>query len=714
MADSKVDPKKYPIRLEGSYTGDELFLIGAVVEEGLSTLTRTMVEFVCVNRALDLEAVLGTKMRVVMDNGSGVTRKFPGTCVALEYLGSETGSAHFSAEIRPWLWFLTRTKECRIFQEQNVPDIIQKILGDYGFSSDLDLRLSSNYDVRDYVVQYRETDYDFICRLMEEEGIYFYFTVEGDREKLVLADDVGAHDPVPGESTIEFQPRSTSQFRSRDIIFDWKSSERVTSGKVTLNDFNFENPKGDLLSSNAIPKGAHSYKDKEVYDYPGHHRTSAVGDKRARVRMEAEAIRHKTTTGMANATNLGVGSIFSLSEHPRKSDNSSHMVTRALHKMQLVGSDLAPPSIRGELHAAFAEFAASDDPYEVAFATIPSADQYRAPLVTPWPEIAGVHTAIVVGPKGDEIYTDEYGRIKVQFHWDRLGKKDEKSSCWVRTMMPWTGKAWGMIAVPRIGQEVVIHFEEGDPDRPMAIGMLYNAEMMPPYSLPANMTQSGLKTNSSKKGNGFHELMFEDKKDSELVRFQSERDYKQIVKNDASITVGLEHKDKGDMDLTIHRHLTETLDTGDHTFKIAKGSQKIDIKKDKTETIEGKSTLTVTGNVTETVKSGNVARTVNTGNVTETIKTGNATRTLNTGNVTETLKLGNYSLDAKVGKIDEKALQGITLTCGGSSIKIDPSGVTIKGPMVKIEADAMLQMKGSMTQVQAQLLILKGSLTMIN
>lgn len=714
MADSKVDPKKYPIRMEGSYPGEELFLIGAVVEEGLSTLTRTMVEFVCSNRALDLKTVLGTKMRVVMDNADGGVRKFPGTCVAIEYLGSETGPAHFSAEIRPWLWFLTRTKECRIFQEKNVPDIIQEILGDYGFSGDLDARLSGSYDPRDYIVQYRETDYDFICRLMEEEGIYFFFTTEGDREKLVLADDIGAHKPVLGQTSIDYQSRDSRTTRAYGHVFEWKSTERVTSGKVTLNDFDFENPKGDLLSSNAIPKGTHSDNDKEFYDYPGHHRTTAVGDKRARVRMEAEAIRHKTTTGMANATNLSVGLTFTLAKHPRKADNVSRMMTRAVHKLQLLGTDLPPLSLDGELHGALAELATNDDPYQVAFDTIPSADQYRAPLVTPWPEIAGVHTAMVVGPNGEEIYTDKYGRIKVQFHWDRLGKNDENSSCWVRTMMPWTGKAWGMIAIPRIGQEVVIHFEEGDPDRPMAIGMLYNAEMMPPYSLPGNMTQSGLKTNTSKKGNGFHELMFEDKKDAELVRFQSERDYEQIVKNNASITVGLEHKDKGDMDMTIHRHLTETLDTGDHTFKIASGSQKIDIKKDKTEKIEGKSTLTVTGNVTETVKTGNVARTVNNGKVTETIKMGNATRTLNMGNVTETLKMGNYSLDAKMGKIDEKAMQGITLSCGGSSIKIDPSGVTIKGPMIKVEANAMLQMKGPMTQVQAQLLILKGSLTMIN
>lgn len=714
MADSKVDPMNYPIRMEGDYPDEGLFLVGAVVEEGLSRLTHITAEFVCANRGLDLKSVLGTRMRVIMDPPTGPKRVFPGTCVSVEYLGADTGPAHFCAEIRPWLWFLTRSKECRIFQEQSVPDVIQQILGDYGFSGDLDQRLSQPHDARGYVVQYRETDYDFICRLMEEEGIYFFFTTDGDREKLVLADDVGAHDPVEGDTAIEFIARASGQTRQQPHIFDWRSGERATSGKVTLDDFDFERPKADLTSVSAIPKGGHTHKDREVYDYPGHHRTTQTGERNARVRMEAEAVRHQTAHGMANVTNLGTGRTFTLKNHPRKADNVSRMITVAVHKLQLVGTDLPPPSLRGALHRQLGEMAQGDDPYQVAFDTIPASAQYRAPLLTPWPEIAGVHTAIVVGPSGEEIHTDKYGRIKVRFHWDRLGKDDDTASCWVRTMMPWTGKAWGMIAIPRIGQEVVIQFEEGDPDRPMAIGMLYNADTMPPYDLPANQTQSGIKTNSSKDGGGFNELMFEDKKDKELVRFQSERDYEQIVKNNATISVGLGHKDKGDMDLTVHRHLTETVKTGDHTFKVAAGNQKIDVKKDKTETVEGKSDLTVTGNVTETVKQGDVSRTVSMGGVTDTIKMGNVTRTLDMGNVTETLKLGNYTLEAKVGKIEESALQGITLKCGGSSIKIDPMGVTIKGPMVKIQADAMLQVKGTMTQVQAQMLILKGSLTMIN
>jgi type VI secretion system secreted protein VgrG len=275
-------------------------------------------------------------------------------------------------------------------------------------------------------------------------------------------------------------------------------------------------------------------------------------------------------------------------------------------------------------------------------------------------------------------------------------------------MMPWTGKNWGMIALPRIGQEVVVQFEEGDPDRPVIVGMLYNADTMPPYTLPGEMTKSGVVTRSSKEGSAgtFHELMFDDKKGAELVRFQSERDYRQIVKNNADVTVGLEHKDKGDMTFTVHRHLTETVKTGDHTFAVETGSQIINIKTDKTETIKGKSTLTVTGNVSETIEQGNR---------TEEIKKGNVTRTISMGNESTTLKLGNYTLETSVGKIGMKAMQEIMLEVGGSSIKIDQMGVTIKGMMVKIEGTIMLEAKGLMTTVKGDaMLTLKGGLTMIN
>lgn len=272
--------------------------------------------------------------------------------------------------------------------------------------------------------------------------------------------------------------------------------------------------------------------------------------------------------------------------------------------------------------------------------------------------------------------------------------------------MPMAGKNWGSIAIPRVGHEVVIQFEEGNPDRPLCTGVLYNADNMPPYALPANATRMGMKTNSSKGGGGFNELMFEDKKGSELVRFQSEKDYVQTIQNSSHVRVGYEYESDclkaeadGDksMKVEIQNNLDEMIETGDHTFIVKAGEQTINVKKDKTETIEGKSTQTITGNVTETIKQGNV------------------TRELETGNERTTIKLGNYTLDSKLGKIDITAMQSITLTVGGSSIKIDQSGVQIKGPMIKIEGNAMIEAKAPMTQVKGDaMLVLKGGLTTIN
>ena len=394
-----------------------------------------------------------------------------------------------------------------------------------------------------------------------------------------------------------------------------------------------------------------------------------------------------------------LGQTFKLKDHPRVSDANEFLLVSAVHHLQ-IETDYEDEETRNQLIDSRLDYdPLNKDTYRCIFEVIPKADQFRAPIVTPWPEIPGVHTAIVTGPSGEEIHTDKFGRIKVQFHWDREGQNNEKSTCWIRTMMPWTGKNWGMIAIPRIGQEVVIQFEEGDPDRPICTGMLYNADTMPPYELPKNMTQSGVKTRSTKKGGAenFNELMFEDKKDEELVRFVAEKDYKQVVENNADITIGLEKKDEGSLTQTIHKTKTETIKTGDHIFKVETGNQDVFIKTDHKEVIEGKATQTITGDTTQTVKTGNFKQTIE------------------TGNKTVEVKLGNSSLKTAVGKINEEAMQSIEMKVGSSSIKIDQMGVTIKGMIVKIEGTTMLDAKGMMTKVTGDAMLkLQGGLTMIN
>ncbi|WP_102107684.1 type VI secretion system Vgr family protein [Oceaniglobus roseus] len=723
--------EKRVLRMEGDFS-KPLVLTGARVEEGINFLTETTLEFVSTDREVDLKALLGSQIKVIEGNAI-LSRIYPGFCVSAEFLGAPTGVAHYRAELRPWLWFLSRRRENRIFQEKTTIEIVQSVLSDYGFWGNVDNRISATLPARDYAVQYRETDLAFIMRLLEEEGVYFFFEMKDGVQKMVLADDPGAHAAMPLIDPVVFRALDQSGHRAGAHVFSWSAGLVSTTGKVTLWDFDFEKPTADVSGASAIPLGDQPAEDLEAYGYPGHFRDTSAGDVRARVRMEAEAVRHHVAHGAANIRYMAVGGTFDLADHSRETENSAWMMTRATHLMRLTDADNPPKGADTLLDEGLSAELSGDDPYRVLFDVIPKDLQYRAPLVTPWPEIAGVQTAIVVGPSGEEIHTDKYGRVKVQFHWDRQGKKDDKSSCFVRVMTPWSGKNWGMIHIPRIGQEVVVQFEEGNPDRPLVIGMLYNADTMPPYALDANKTQSGIKTNSSKGGGGFNELMFEDKKGSELVRFQAQCNYRQIVKNNAEITVGLETKKDGDMSLTVHNHLTEELKEGDHKFTVTKGKQDIAIKQDRTKTVEGNVTNTITGNLTEEVKQGDVKYTINMGNENHQVKMGNVDYKIDMGNVTTKLGLGNYSLKCDLGKITMEAMQSIELKVGGSSIKIDQMGVTIKGAMMaKMEGGMQAEVKGGltakldgglMTEVKGGLmtkteggamLMLKGGITMIN
>lgn len=674
------------IKMEGPLSNDLVSVRCAQVKEALSEVYETTIEFYSKDKSIKLEDVVGQRMTVSVQDENDNWRDFHGIVVEARFLGFDGGFWRYVADVRPWLWLLQQRQDKRIFQNKTIPNIIAEVFEDAGFSSDFDKNLQGSYPEQDYVVQYDETDFNFVCRLMEQVGIYYFFDHSGSKEKMILADGLQAHDPLPGHAVIDYHYNKRGEDRRTDHIFEWASSESVRPGKVSLIDYDFENPTASLSVSSAIPSGSHSYTENELYMHPGRYRTAAVGDDLAKVSMESQAVQHKTWTGRSNVRRIAVGGYFELSNHERDAENQAYLITRAEHFLQATAaiSSQRLDDIEGGLSLS----GHATDGFVCTLTVIEKEAAFRAPVVTKWPTITGIHTALVVGPSGEEIYTDEHGRIKVQFPWDRDGQKDENSSCWVRVATPWAGTKWGMIAIPRIGQEVVIAFEDGNPDRPICTQMLFNGDNKPPYDLPANKTQSGLKTNTSKGGGNFNELMMEDKKGAELVRFQSARDYEQIVKNNATITIGEATKEDGDLTQTIHRNKTETLKTGDHVFKVEDGKQTLEIKKDKKETVEGKSDLTVTGNVTETVKEGNFA--------------------LST-------KMGNYSVKADKGKVTIEAMQSIELKVGQSSVKIDMSGVTVKGPMIKLKADGMVDVKGSMTTVKGDgMLMLKGGVTMIN
>jgi len=691
MAESKEHAKPL-VWMSGTYSAKDILLKRAIIREGLSKLTETTIEFQSKNKAVKLDEIVGRAMTVHLITPGDKERLFSGLCISVENLGFHNGYGQYVAEVRPWFWMLTRTQDCRVFQEKTAVEIIRALFSEYGFS-DIQDRLSDSYETRTYCVQYRETDFDFICRLMEEEGIYYYFDNKMDQnttEKLVLADGIGGHSPVPEGSTLTFYERDDSDRRREDHIAEWAKEEILTRGKVTLNDFDFLAPSSDLKVNNTIKKGSHSHGEYEVYDYPGHYRKeTGLGNTRARVRMEAEAIRHKTWRGASSVRTLATGYTFKLKDHPEQAANAEYLVTDAIHYLQ-VDTDFTDGDLRRDLKPQNADFPEEmeGDAYSSTFGAIPKADQFRAPLTTQWPEISGLHTATVVGQSGEEIWTDEHGRIKVQFHWDREGENDENSSCWVRVVTPWSGKNWGFVAVPRMGQEVVIQFEEGDPDRPICTGMLYNKETMPPYTYPDDQTQLGIRTDSSKDvsdAEAYNELMFDDKADNEMMRVQAQKDHQMLIKNKSVVTIGQDeidagdHDDEGSLSQVVRNNVTETIQEGDNYFTIETGSQEIEIETDKVQAIHGEYVNTVDGDHTTTVVSGDM------------------------------------TVDVSSGKIEMTAAMEILLTVGGSSIKIDQSGVTIKGPIIKIEADAMAEMKSAITTVKADgMLTLKGGLTLIN
>ncbi len=700
MADRQLELEGRKVWMEGSYSSTPVNLKNARIIEALSTLTETTVEFLSSNEALDLQDILGSTIHLGQKDEDDEDRWFTGTCVAVDYVGLYQGMSHFVADVRPWLWFLTRTRENRIFQELHVLDIIKQVMEPYGFWSDVKQETTASYKARDYCVQYNETDFDFISRLMEEEGIYYFFIQDEKKLKMVLADSISAHKPAPKAAKIDFAFKEGGEYRrDNDHIFDWSETTAVTSGKVTMEDYDFDKPKTELKKVKAMPKGNHNKKNFEHYMYPGHNRTPGVDDALVKVRMEAEAVRHKLSRGAGNVRTLGVGQTFKLKDHPRKANNIDYLVTRAVHHLQIETDYEVEETKKPLFDSTLPVDEDNTDTYRIVFDVIPKAEKFRAPQITPWPRWMGLQTAVVTGPSGEEIYTDKYGRIKVQFHWDRLGQKDENTTCWVRCVMPWTGKNWGMIHIPRIGQEVVIQFEEGDPDRPICTGMLYNADTMPPYALDANKTQTGIKTRSTKEGSAsnYNELVFEDKKDEEFIRMHSEKDYFQTIENNAVISIGEEKMDPGDLTQTIYHTKTETILTGDHIFSVDEGNQEIFVKTDHTETIEGEAEQTITGNYTQTISEGDV------------------TREVSAGSESHTVSSGDYSLDTSSGSIAITAAVEISLTVGGSSIVIDNSGITISGTMITIEGDATVDVASPMTTVSADaVLTLDGGTTMIN
>ncbi|WP_294221606.1 type VI secretion system Vgr family protein [uncultured Shimia sp.] len=498
--------------------------------------------------------------------------------------------------LRPFLWMLSKTSDNRIFQEKTAVEIIEQILGEYGFG-DYELRLSGSYETREYCVQFGESDLNFLQRLMEFEGICYFFEFEEGAHKLIFADADSNVVDCPEAPDLRFEPNVMAGTEGIGVISALMREDMVVTAKHALNDYNFETPSTDLLSADTVPP-KHAQADYERYDYPGTYEDAGGGGNLSKVRRaEDQALRHQAFAH-STASMPCSGHRFKLFDHARDAENIPFFILEAKYKIW-DGQYIAG----GEMD--------QDRGFEAQYILVPSDNEFRPAQITPRPVMKGPQTAIVVGPAGEEIYTDEYSRVKVQFYWDREGRHDENSTCFIRVSSAWAGSGWGFIQIPRIGQEVIVDFLDGNPDRPIITGRVYNAEQMPPYALPGNATQSGWKSNTSLGGGGWNELRFEDKAGDEEVYFQAQKDHNEWIKNnetrnvdnDFAETVGHDAKQDvvNDRDETVGNNKTTKVGV-DRTVNIGNNDTET-VGADRSLTVVANESISVGINSTESIGS---------------------------------------------------------------------------------------------------------------
>lgn len=585
MADKFLEENRY-LYIESKLGPNELLLESFSGNEGISQLFSFQLELLSENRRIKFEDVLGKEIcfGVAGTDSNEPPRCIHGIVTAFAQLPDAGRLSRYRATVSPKLWILSRKQNCRIFQNLAVPDILKKLLD----GIDATWELQGSYQPREYCVQYRETDFNFLCRLMEEEGIFYFFRFTKEAHKLVITDSKASHHDMPGQASLIYDEVGGGG-RDETRISGWVKTQELGPGKYSMQDYNFETPQTNLtasqeiLPSAAVGKVTHKLKvggndNLEIFDYPGRYENKGQGKDVTKHAMELLEMSQFVILGESNVCHLTPGYRFTLTNHPNA--EGSYILTSVTHSASEGG--FISGSAIGQNH------------YANHFRTIPFSLQFRPPQAATRPSVAGCQTAVVVGPSGEEIYADKYGRVKVQFHWDREGQHDQSSSCWIRVATHWAGHGWGAIHLPRIGQEVVVDFLEGDPDRPIVVGSVYNATNMPPYGLPSNKTQSGIISDSSPHSGGYNQIRFEDKNGSEEILIHAQKDVNATVEHDETIevknnrTAGIGKDDK----TTVGKNMNVTVQ-GDRTTTIC-GKDSETVLKDSTVTVMGSESRTIT------------------------------------------------------------------------------------------------------------------------
>ena len=658
---------------------DQFLVVRYRGTEGLCQLYRFEIELVTEDGQVVLDEFVGLAASLSVRTADG-ERPFHGIISRLELTGQTDNRYYYRAELVPQVWLLTHRYNSRIFQNKTTQAIITDVIVAAGIANDrVRFELSATYEPREYCVQYRETDYNFIARLMEEEGIWWYFEQSDLGHVLVAADAVSAYQPITGDAALPFH-LPTGLTTEVEQVVKLRLGQSVRPGAVALRDFDFENPALNLHCTGETGRDA----GLEFSDYPGEYKTQARGNALAKIRAEEFEAKRVLGVGQSNCKRLAPARSFDLIEHPSASLNAKYVVTSATHQgKQSTGgtsSGSRRPAPDPTAHRVLSEWlyhagqvsrdlvstaaAQGGDPlaalaipnllddaarstvleadapvYECVFECIPAETVYRPPRVTPWPIMRGVQTARVVGPSGEEIHTDEYGRVKVQFDWDRAGKYDDASSCWIRVSQGSAGGQYGMLFLPRVGQEVIVDFLEGDPDKPIVTGRVYNADHKPPYTLPDEKTKSIIKTHSSKGGGGANEIRFEDLKDKEQLLLNAQKDFHVRVGNQER------HNVKENQFLTVE---------GEQRVKIG-GHRSVDVAgKDALHVADARSVV-VDADVYHDFKAAH-----------------------------DLSVAGEFHVKAQ--KVVIEADQGISLKVGGNFVVVDSTGVSIKGSMIKLNS----------------------------
>jgi type VI secretion system secreted protein VgrG len=681
--------------------------------------------------SLDLKEILAKPASVIMERMDGSIREFNGLVTELALVGDHGKFTRYRCVLRPALWFIGQNRKCRIFQNKSVPEIVQDLLRERGVT-DFENLITDTHRTWEFLVQYRESDLNFINRILEQEGIYYFFKHHDGKHTMVLLDSSASHEPPENFAEVRYVDPQESDNPLDEFIDSWFTKRQIRPDKVTLVDFNFESPL-PFVTESAIAPLDNEHGDAEVYDFPAEAIDKDLAEIQAKRRLEELQADHELVTGAGPVRGLYAGAKFKLTDFPRDDQNKDYVIVSASYEISAAQFE--------------SNTVDTDQPaFRFAFNAIDAKQQYRTPSTTKKPVVEGPQTALVVGPEENEIFTDEHGRVKLKFHWDPDPKADASSSCFVRVAQVWAGDGWGGMHIPRIGQEVIVSFLEGDPDRPIITGRVYNGFNRPPYPLPDNQTQSGLKSHSTPSGSpdNFNEIRFEDKKGEEEIHVQAEKDMTTLIKHDR--TTNILRNDTlnitGDQFIKIHGNISMTVEgvtekdnpdkskpvksslnvTGAHRID---ASDTIDIQAPNkiTLTVGGSSITMVPGAIT--ISAGGGASITLDANMLAASKAGanimldpnalmsakEATVLLD-GNVLVASKQGSQvvldanaavSTDADVildgMKITGTGKTEASLTVGGSSVKLTPASTDIAGTMVNVNGSGMVAITSGMIKL---------------